>query len=109
MSYNKAEQPLPPAEGAEDIAGKRLKEILGDRLCNFCPLEKKGVYGVPGGFMAGCEGSKCDEALDEAMQKFAAQQQPTAEGTEDYGIIEYKPWDGLFYFEKTINANQAGE
>jgi len=32
-----------------------------------------------------------------------------AKVAEDYGIIEYKPWDGLFYFEKTINANQAGE
>lgn len=33
-----------------------------DRLCDFCPLEKKGVYSVPGGSVAGCEGSRCDVA-----------------------------------------------
>lgn len=35
-----------------------------DKLCDFCPLEKKGVYGTDGGYMAGCEGSRCDEARD---------------------------------------------
>lgn len=44
---------------------KRLtKEDLGDGLCQYCPLEKKGVYGVPGGSVAGCEGCKCDEAYN---------------------------------------------
>jgi hypothetical protein len=40
------------------------KEDLGDKLCDFCPLEKKNAYSVPGGFAAGCEGSKCDEAYE---------------------------------------------
>ena len=40
------------------------KGELGDDLCVWCPLpeERRGVKGVPGGFAAGCEGSKCDEA-----------------------------------------------
>jgi hypothetical protein len=37
-------------------------------LCVFCPLDKKGVYSVPGGFMAGCEGSRCEDAIDNAIQ-----------------------------------------
>ncbi len=32
--------------------------------CDHCPLENKGVYGVPGGSVAGCEGSKCGEARE---------------------------------------------
>lgn len=39
-------------------------EKLGDELCDWCPLEKKGAYSTPGGFMAGCEGSCCKEAYD---------------------------------------------
>lgn len=37
---------------------------IEDELCEFCTLEKKGIYGVPGGFVAGCEGSGCDNAYD---------------------------------------------
>lgn len=40
------------------------KDDMGDDLCKYCPLEKKGVYGVNGGYMAGCEGSRCDDAYD---------------------------------------------
>jgi len=40
-------------------------EELGDELCGYCSLEKKGVYSVPGGYMAGCEGSRCEDALEE--------------------------------------------
>lgn len=40
------------------------KEDLGDDLCEYCSLNKKGVYGVNGGFVAGCEGSRCDDAYD---------------------------------------------
>jgi 5-methylcytosine-specific restriction endonuclease McrA len=29
-----------------------------------------------------------------------------AKVAEDYNIIEYKPWDGKFYFEKPRDANQ---
>ena len=39
-------------------------EDLGDELCEYCPLEKKGVYSVPGGSVAGCEGSHCAIAYD---------------------------------------------
>ena len=46
---------------------KLTKEELGDDLCKYCPLEKKGVYGVDGGYMAGCEGSRCDDAYDNYM------------------------------------------
>ncbi len=40
------------------------KKELGDDLCKYCPLEKKGVYVVAGGPFAGCEGSRCDEAYE---------------------------------------------
>jgi hypothetical protein len=40
------------------------QEELGDDLCKYCSLEKKGVYGVDGGYMAGCEGSRCDSAYE---------------------------------------------
>lgn len=42
----------------------KTKDNLGDELCKYCPLEKKGVYGVDGGFVAGCEGSRCDSAYE---------------------------------------------
>ena len=42
---------------------KKSKD-LGDELCDYCPLEKKGVYSVPGGYKAGCEGSHCEEAYE---------------------------------------------
>ena len=44
--------------------GKREKNEMGDDLCKYCTLVKKGVYGVKGGFVAGCEGSRCDEAYE---------------------------------------------
>lgn len=51
-----------------------LKEAseLGDELCKWCPLDKKGVYHVPGGFMAGCEGSRCKEAYEFYAEECAA-------------------------------------
>ena len=45
--------------------GDELCLELGDELCKWCPLDKKGAYSVPGGFMAGCEGSHCKEAYEE--------------------------------------------
>ena len=54
---------------------KLSKEDLGDNLCDYCPLEKKGVYGVPGGFVAGCEGSRCDDAYDNYLEHFKPKQQ----------------------------------
>ena len=47
-------------------------EELGDELCKWCPLDKKGVYHVPGGFMAGCEGSRCKEAYEAYLEECAA-------------------------------------
>lgn len=47
----------------------KQKEELEDDLCKFCPLENKGVYSVPGGFVAGCEGSKCEEAYENYLEQ----------------------------------------
>jgi len=44
------------------------KEELEDLLCEYCPLEKKGVFSVPGGFVAGCEGSRCDDAYENYLE-----------------------------------------
>ena len=46
----------------------KSKEELGDELCKFCPLESKGVYSVPGGYVAGCEGSRCEEAYENYLE-----------------------------------------
>lgn len=48
----------------DDMPEPQSKEELEDKLCQFCPLDKKGVYSVPGGYMAGCEGSRCEEAYE---------------------------------------------
>ena len=59
----------------------KTKENLGDELCEFCPRDenRKGVYGVPGGFSAGCEGQNCDDAyecyLNETEQRTTADTQ----------------------------------
>ena len=47
-------------------------EELGDELCKWCSLDKKGVYHVPGGFMAGCEGSRCKEAYEVYLEDCTA-------------------------------------
>lgn len=44
-------------------------EELGDELCKWCPLEKKGTYSTAGGLMVGCEGSHCKEAYDNYMEE----------------------------------------
>ena len=48
---------------------------LGDELCKWCPLDKKGVYHVPGGFMAGCEGSRCKEAYEFYAEECAGERE----------------------------------
>jgi hypothetical protein len=68
------------AEQQQHPAGQTAE----DDLCNFCPLEKKGVYGVPGGFAAGCEGSKCDVARDNKLASHPVQL-PTDEEIEKNG------------------------
>ena len=47
----------------------KSQDELSDKLCEYCPLEKKGVYSVPGGFAAGCEGSRCDDAYENYLEK----------------------------------------
>lgn len=39
-------------------------EDLDEELCKHCPIDEeyRGVHGSPGGFSAGCEGSRCAEA-----------------------------------------------
>ena len=41
---------------------------IGDRLCDFCPLDKKGAYSVPGSLIVGCEGSHCDVAEEKYLE-----------------------------------------
>lgn len=45
------------------------KNDLGDNLCKYCTLEKKGCYSVPGGFVAGCEGSRCEDAYENYLNQ----------------------------------------
>ena len=47
------------------------KEDLEDKLCDYCPLEKKGSYSTPGGIHAGCEGSACDDAYDAYLDELS--------------------------------------
>ena len=47
------------------------KDDMGDDLCKYCSLEKKGVYGVDGGYMAGCEGSRCDDSYENYLEQGA--------------------------------------
>ena len=51
-----------------DFRKRKMKDQieLDDELCNYCPRDpdKQGVYGVPGGYTAGCEGSDCNEAYN---------------------------------------------
>ena len=56
------------------------KAELGDKLCQYCTLVKKGIYGVNGGFVAGCEGSRCDEAYD----NFIVESKPERVSAEEY-------------------------
>lgn len=55
----------------QEQTDKKTKEELGDKLCEYCPLpeKEKGVYGVPGGFVAGCEGSRCKEAFENYQEQ----------------------------------------
>ena len=48
-------------------------EELGDELCKWCPKDEeyRGVYSVPGGFAAGCEGSHCKEAYEAYLEECA--------------------------------------
>ncbi|MDA3614698.1 hypothetical protein [Polluticaenibacter yanchengensis] len=54
----------------DDLTEEQAGQILGLDLCACCSLEKKGIYGVNGGFVAGCEGSRCDDSREELLIKF---------------------------------------
>ena len=62
------------------------KKELGDDLCKYCPLEKKGVYVVAGGPFAGCEGSRCDEAY-ENYENLVSQKLEPMTNLEAIGIL----------------------
>lgn len=55
-----------------DAVVRQKPKDLGEKLCDYCLLEKKGVYSVPGGFAAGCEGSNCDEAYENYLDEVSA-------------------------------------
>lgn len=57
-----------PTDANNVLAVRLAKDDMGDDLCKYCPLEKKGIYGVDGGYMAGCEGSRCDDAYDNYLE-----------------------------------------
>ena len=48
----------------------KTKNELSEDLCNYCPLatDKRKVYSVPGGCVAGCEGSECDVAYENYVE-----------------------------------------
>jgi hypothetical protein len=50
------------------------KDELGDELCGWCPLSEnlRGVYSVPCGSIAGCEGSHCGQAYEAYYEECAA-------------------------------------
>lgn len=48
-----------------------------DELCKYCPLIKKGVYSVNGGYVAGCEGSCCETAKENHEDMYQEVEQKT--------------------------------
>jgi hypothetical protein len=51
-------------QAKKKLTDSKPMQDLGDELCEYCPLEKRSVYSVPGGFSAGCEGSRCSDAYE---------------------------------------------
>lgn len=49
---------------------RKLMEELGERLCDFCPLEdwEKGSHLFPNGYSS-CEGSRCENALEHYLEE----------------------------------------
>lgn len=47
----------------------KSKEELADELCKYCTRDKKGVYGTDGGYLAGCEGSSCNQAYENYIEE----------------------------------------
>lgn len=85
-----------------DDKGNVLPDNLDfdDRLCGHCPLEKKGVYGVDGGYMAGCEGSRCEEAKEKYSEIYQqAKDRVLFEGWayHEDNVVEFKG-DGYSYY-----------
>lgn len=50
-------------------------EELGERLCDFCPLEdwEKGSHLFPNGYSS-CEGSRCENALEHYLEESAMEE-----------------------------------
>lgn len=46
-------------------------DVIGDELCEYCPLDKdkRGVFSTTGGMSSGCEGSHCDVAIEEYLER----------------------------------------
>jgi hypothetical protein len=76
-------------EQTEAPAGIKSKENLAEDLCKYCPLEKKGVYSMSGGFVAGCEGSRCDDAYENYLSEFS---QPEIDLRSE--LINYEIFNG---------------
>lgn len=53
-----------------DITEDQKLKILSKHICDLCSLENKGVYGVNGGYVAGCEGSRCEDTREEIDIQF---------------------------------------
>lgn len=49
---------------------RKMMEELGERLCDFCPLEdwEKGSHLLPNGYSS-CEGSRCEDALEHYLEE----------------------------------------
>lgn len=54
-------------------------EELGDDLCKYCPLEKKGAYYTPGCLSVGCEGVCCDTAYGNYLEECASELEEAVE------------------------------
>jgi len=83
----------------------RSKEDMGDDLCKYCPLDKRGVYGVDGGFVAGCEGSKCDQAYELYIDSL--QSEPRGETAKEAELRE--PIENALYATGRFLAEECSE
>ena len=48
-----------------------MEKEIPENLCDYCPREEnaRGVYSVPGGFSAGCEGTNCKDAYENYLEE----------------------------------------
>ena len=64
-------QRLTNGEFYEDMSDEEIREMLGENMCNYCPLpdELKGAH-CYGGQPVMCEGSHCDEAIERWKEEY---------------------------------------